>query len=574
MKAAIARHARRPGEWAAGGVLFLVLGYLVALPLLILVLAAFKPRGFPFEPGFTLAHVAHAFLDPGLPRLVSGTLIFATGASVLAMMFGLLLAFLLERTDLPFRGAWRAAVVLPMAMPPMLLGIAWTLLLGPRIGVFNVLLSDWTGLRGPFLNIYSLGGMIFVEGLALAPSAYLLLAAPVGNIGSAMQEAAAMSAAGPLRRWMKIDLPLLTPAIAACMLVMFVAGLVVFDIPAIIGVPSKIIVLSTHIFGLAHNPPESLPRYGEIGALSFVFLGLLVCLVALYQRLGTRAQRYVAITGRGWRSAPVRLGGWKWPALTFVILYFLLTVAAPFVALLWTSLLPYQARISPDLVGLLSVANHMAFFGNARAISATVHSLEVAVLAASAVAVLAFLSAAYVNRTRGPGRRIVDLLAAAPLAIPGVMMGMALIFVYLTIDWLPIYGTIWIIVLAFAAEYLPFGSRAMNGVMSQLHPELEEAARMSGAGPSRVLRKILLPLFRPAAMAVWLWVFAHALRALSAPVMLQGRDNIVLSTLLWGYWNSGEPTIAAAIGIWLIVILTLATIGWRFASRNGGAAHV
>ncbi len=565
---------RRAGEWAAGGALLLVLGYLVVLPLLILVVAAFRPHGFPFEPGVTFAHVTNAFLDPGLPRLISGTLTFAIGASALAVMLGLLLAFLLERTDMPWRGVWRAAVVLPMAMPPMLLGIAWTLLLGPRIGVFNVMLSEWTGVRGPFLNIYSLSGMIFVEGLALAPSAYLMLAAPVGNIGSAMQEAAAMSAAGPLRRWLKIDLPLLTPAIAACALVMFVAGLVVFDIPAIIGVPSKIIVLSTHIYGLAHNPPESLPRYGEIGALSFLFIGLLVGLVALYQRLGARAQRYVAITGRGWRSSPVPLRAWKYPAVAFVILYFLLTVAAPFAALLWTSLLPYQARISPDLIGLLTVSNHLAFFGNARAISATIHSLEVALLAASAVAVLAFLVAAYVNRSRGPGRRIIDLLAAAPLAIPGVMMGMALIFVYLTFDWLPVYGTIWIIVLAFAAEYLPFGSRAMNGVMSQLHPELEEAARMSGAAPSRVLRKILLPLFLPAAMAVWLWVFAHALRALSAPVMLQGRDNIVLSTLLWGYWNSGEPTIAAAIGIWLIVILTLATIGWRLASRRGGAAHV
>jgi len=155
------------------------------------------------------------------------------------------------------------------------------------------------------------------------------------------------------------------------------------------------------------------------------------------------------------------------------------------------------------------------------------------------------------------------------MAIPGVMIGMALIFVYLTFDALPVYGTIWIIVIAFTTEYLAYGTRSANGVAVQVHPELEEAGRMSGAGAWRIQRRILIPLVLPAILAVWVWVFAHSLRALSAPLMLQGKDNTVMVTLLWGYWNTGEITIAAAIGVVLVGVLLIATAFWRSAASRG-----
>lgn len=558
----------------AGATLLLILGYLVVVPLVMLMISAFKPRGYPLEPGFTLVHVINAFSEPALPKLVFNTFVFSFGSTAVALILGLSLAFLLERTDLPLRRLWRTTIVLAMATPPMLLAIAWTLLLSPRIGAINIVAGGWFGLDGPLFNIYSLAGMVFVEGIALVPSAYLMLAAPVANIGQSLDEAGAMSGAGPWRRLHRIYLPMLLPAIASAAIVLFIVGLVVFDVPGIIGIPSNIYVFSTHIFNLAHNPPESIPRYGEIGALSFMFLIALGVLVSCYKRLGRQAQRFVAITGKAWHARPLRLGRWRWPLAMAIAFYCLLAMMLPFAVLLWTSFLPYQARFSLQLIDLLTIANHISFFQNTRALSATWNAIEVALISASAVTVLAFAIAAYVNRTAGPGRRLVDMLAIAPLAIPGVMVGLALIFVYLSLDSLPVYGTIWIIIIAFVTEYLAYGSRTMNSVMVQLHPELEEAARMSGARPARVMRRILAPLFLPAALAVWIWVFAHALRALSTPVMLQGRDNIVLSTLLWGYWNTGEPTIAAAIGVWLVVILLLATIMWQFFARKGAISAI
>lgn len=556
-----------------GGALLLLLCYLVVVPLGMLVLSAFRPDGFPLHPGFTLAHVVRTFTDPFLPGLALNTLLFSAGSMIVAVSLGLALAFLLERTDLPLRGMWRALVVTAMATPPMLLAIAWTLLLSPRIGAVNVVLGNLFGV-GPVFDIYTLGGMVFVEGLALVPSAYLMLAAPVANIGQSLDEAAMMSGAGPWRRLRRIHLPMLLPAIASAALVLLIVGLVIFDVPAVIGIPAKIWVFSTHIYNLAHNPPDSLPLYGEIGALSFLFLVVLCVLVLWYQRLGRQAQRFVAITGKAWLARPARLGAWRWPLAALVGLYVLLAVVLPFAVLLWTSLLPFQARFSLRLVELLTIENHLTFLRNARAAEATANALQVAVLSATGVTLLAFMVATYVHRTRGPGRRVIDALALVPLAIPGVMIGLALIFVYLSLDCLPIYGSIWIIIIAFVTDYLAYGSRTMGAVMVQLHPELEEAARMSGAGPLRVLRRVLVPLFLPAALAVWIWVFAHALRALSTPIMLQGRDNIVLSTLLWGYWNSGEPTIAAAIGVWLVAILVVATIAWRATARKGAIGAV
>jgi len=568
MAKAIDRSARAPLV-LAGGALLLVLGYLVAVPLVMLVISAFKPNGFPFESGFTLKHLVASFGNPLLPELITNTLLFSLGSTALALLLGILLAFLLERTDLPLRNLWRGAAILPMAIPPMLLAMAWVLLLSPRIGAINVLLSNWFGVAPGTFNIYSLSGMIFVEGMSLAPSAYLMLAAPVSNLATTMEEAAALSGAGPLRRLRRIILPMLLPAIASAAIYLFIVGLVVFDVPGSLGIPARIFVLSTHIYNLAHNPPNSIPALGEIGSLSFIFLIALAALGLVYHRMGRDARRFVTITGKATAPRLWDLGIWRMPVTVGLALYFVLTLILPIAILIWTSLLPYQARISPALVEVMNFDNYATFMRNSRSFEAMKNSIIVALVSASLVVLLSFAVAIYVTRTKGPWRTSIDLLAFAPMAIPGVMIGMALIFVYLTFDALPVYGTIWIIVIAFTTEYLAYGTRSANGVAVQVHPELEEAGRMSGAGAWRIQRRILIPLVLPAILAVWVWVFAHALRALSAPLMLQGKDNTVMVTLLWGYWNTGEITIAAAIGVVLVGVLLIATAVWRSAASRG-----
>jgi len=263
------------------------------------------------------------------------------------------------------------------------------------------------------------------------------------------------------------------------------------------------------------------------------------------------------------------LGKGKAPAFVAVLIYFLLSVIAPLLALLWMSLMPYQAQISWNTLRLLTFDNHRDFLMNGRVLIATAHSLWIALSSATAVAALALLVSWLVVRTKAPARRLIDGLAFLPVAIPGVMIGVALVYVYLTLGAVvPIYGTIWIIAIAYVTQYLPFGSRTMGGVMLQLHPELEEAAFTSGASRLRVLRRVTTPLVWPAVAAVWIWVAAHAARELSSALMLQGRDNAVVPTLLWDYWSGGEPPRAAVGGIWLTVVLMLAMAVWRMLARR------
>jgi len=545
-----------------------VLIYLVVVPLLLLLLSSFRPEGLPLNSGFTLANYAEAYLGPDFLPLLWNTVSFAIGATLTALAFGTVLAWLAERTDLPARAMVRAMIILPMATPPVLLAIGWTILLSPRIGFFNDILMALFGLNQAPLNIYSLWGMIFVEGLSLTPSTFLMLSPVFRNMDPNLEEAALVSGAGTWKIIRRILLPIMRPALLAATVFLVIVCFVVFDIPGTIGVPGRIFVLSSKIYYMAHHSATGLPEYGYISALAVLFLAILFVLGWTYQHLTRQAQRFVTITGKGYRARPFRLHKWRYPALGLVCLYFTLGVLAPLAVLIWTSLMPYNARVSVEMLSHLTLDNHIHFLSNRLALEATGNSVTIAFTAATVVTLLSAFISWVIIRTRTPGRRFLDILSFAPVAIPGVMLGMALVYVYLTIKGLHIYGTIWIIAIAYITYYMSYGSRATRGVMVQMHPELEEAGRTCGASWPRVLRKITVPLLAPGLFAVWIWVVAHAMRELSSALMLQGLDNTVISTLLWEYWSGGELNKAAAVGVWLILALLLVVTVWQVSVRR------
>jgi iron(III) transport system permease protein len=273
------------------------------------------------------------------------------------------------------------------------------------------------------------------------------------------------------------------------------------------------------------------------------------------------------VTGKGYRPRPFRLGRLRWLAVAAVVLYFLCAVLAPLLILVWTSLMPFQAPVSVAAARMATLANHREFFANPFIVAATFNSITVALVASTAVAALSLVTAWVSIRSHAPGRRAIDALAFLPLAMPGVLIATALIYVYLAVRIIPIYGTIWIIAVAYLTIYLSFGSRAMNGVVLQLHPELDEAARMSGAGLLATVRRVIVPLTAPGLAAVWIWVFAHCLRELTAALLLQGADNATLPTLLYSYWSGGETNKAAAVGVWLVLGLLAVVVAWQLLAR-------
>ena len=381
------------------------------------------------------------------------------------------------------------------------------------------MLNQWLmqsfGLGEMPLNIYTLPGMIFVQGLALVPTAYLFLSPAFANMDPSLEEAAMASGAGTFALIRRVMLPILWPPILSAAIFLLIVSLVVFDVPGTLGTPARVFVLSSQIYYLVAHSPAGVPLYGQVSALAMLFLAILLLLGFAYHRLTRHAGRYRTITGKGFRPRIFPLGRGRPWAFAAIVLYFLFSVIAPLLILLWTSLMPYQTGVSWAALKLLTLENHFDFLNNARVIAATRNSLVIAVVSATAVALLSLVVAWMTARLRVPGRQAIDVLAFIPIAIPGVMIGVALVYVYITLgSVLPIYGTIWIIALAYLTQYLPFGTRATTGVMMQLHPELEEAGATSGAGKLRILRRITFPLVWPAVAAVWIWVLgACAARA-------------------------------------------------------------
>ena len=537
--------------WLATVAVALPLLWLVVIPLAILLASAFKPTGFLLDPGFTLDNLRQTWSDPQLWRLIGRTLQFAVGAASLALVLGTTLAWIVERTDFTGGAIVRSLIILPMAMPPFLLAIGWILLASPRTGALNLMLRDAFGLASSPFDIYSMAGMIFVEGLALTPSAYLIIAPALANFDAALEEAAQMSGAGTRVLLGRVVLPLMLPALAGAGIYLLIASCMVFDIPGTIGMPGGIMLLSTHMYDLVHNNPTGLPDYGAMSAVAILVIAVLIVLCLVYQRLTSDSGRYVTVTGKSFRPRPFALGRLAPFATGFVALYLIVSVVLPLGILVWASLLPFLMPMSFAALSRLTLANHLAFLADPAAGKALWHTLVIGLVAASLVAVITLVVSWTVVRTRAPGRRILDLIAFMPLAMPGVLIGTALIYVYLTVRIAPIYGSIWIIAIAHVTVYLSFASRAMNAAAAQLEAQIEEAARMSGAGALTTLWRIVVPLVLPAIGAVWLWVFSHSARELSSALMLQGADNKTVPTLLFSYWSQGQPTKTAAVGVWL-----------------------
>jgi iron(III) transport system permease protein len=561
-------------SWLNAGLLLALL-YLVAVPLVLLLVASFKPTGLPLDPGWSLENYQLVYGDTGFYRLLWNTVVFAGGCTVSALLLGGVLAWLVERTDLPYKATARVMIALPMVLPPFLLAMGWALLASPRNGWFNQLLKDLFGLADAPFNIYTVGGMVFVEALALVPSVYLILSSAFRNMDPALEEAAMTCGARVPRMVLRIFIPMLAPALLAAGAYLLIVGFLVFDIPGTLGLPVGIFVVSSRIVYLATDQSGGISAYGQIAAIGVTFLVLLLALAWGYRRMTQQASRFVTITGKGFRPRELKLGALRPLAIGLVLFYFFLAVLAPLGMLIWTSLTPYLSPPSWDMVPKLSFKQHLALLDNVRMGHAAWTSVWVSSLSATVVTVLAFLVAWAVLRGKGIGRTVIDTLSFMPLAIPGTMIGMALIYVYLTLSFIPIYGTAWILVIAYVTVYLSFTSRAASATLIQLHPELEEAARTCGATPAYSVRRIVLPLVFPALVGAWVWVVAHAMRELSTALLLQGDNNATAAVQLWSYWSGGEPNKAAAVGVWLVVVMTFVTVVWqRLSARRPAVPQV
>ena len=553
--------------WHVG--LFLLIFALVLTPLGFLILGSFSTARLPGD--FSLSTMAltnylKVYSDPGTYELFVNTVIYVAGSVVLGSSLAVSLAWLVERTNMPAKIWVYAGVPMTLAVPGMLQAMAWVLLLSPRIGFINKALQDLFGLQEAPINIYSLGGIIFLEGLRLVPTAFLMLVPLMRSMDPVLEEAAAVSGARPSSAARKITLRLLAPGLVAVMIYQAMTALEVFEIPGILGLPAGIYVFSTKIYAIVRTA-TFMPVYGQANALAMVYLVIAVVTTLLYTRMIGRAERYAVITGKGYRPRALDLGAWKYPALTLVFLFLFLSIVLPFLVFLYTSFLSYLQIPSARAFGAMTLKNYRLLAEYGEVGTALTNTVIMVLVTATATTLLSFFVSLVIVRSRFWGKKILDQLAFMPHAIPGIVTGIAFFWVFLKLDFLPIYGTIWAMSIGFTVSFLAYGTRSMNAAILQIHKELEEAAYVSGASAPRMMRRVFFPLILPSFVGVWIWVVLHAVRIAGLPLMLyEGPKNQVLAILIWNMWDEGYVPAVAAIGTLLMLALLLLTMAVRFAA--------
>jgi iron(III) transport system permease protein len=543
----------RLAERAPFAAVLVLVAYLALVPLGYLLWHALSAGG-----SLSIEPIRAAFRRTGIGSMAVSSLVFALGSSGVALVCGTSLAFLTVRTDLPLRRVVFAAALVPLIVPGVLYTIAWIFLASPRTGALESVLP---------VDPFGMTGMILVEGLHLAPLVLLLMAAALRSMDGTLEEAALMSGAGRLAVLRRVTLPLARPALYATLLVMVLRALESFEVPALLGIPAGTWVFTSRIWQALDGFPAD---QGRAASYSLPLLAVTLLGVFLYSRLGRRSARYEVVGGRGTPPARLALGRWRLPLAALTWAYLLLAVAAPLGALLYASGQPFFSK--PTLHGLSRItgSNYSAIFSDGATARAFGNSLLLSVGTATAVTLVMAAVAWLVVRGRFRGRWLIDALVSLPLVIPGLVLGLALLFVYVRFP-VPIYGTLWILFVAYFTRFMPYGMRYAAAAMHQISEDVEEAARTSGATAFQSFRRIMLPLLLPALAAGWLYVVIAAMRELSASLLLYSPGSEVVSVRIFTLYSGGELTQLAALGIVMTALLAaLGVAAWRVAVRVRG----
>ena len=548
-----------------GAILFVL--YLAGVPLVMLLYGSIRsaPIG---EPGatYTIQNYVKAYFDKEFYLLLLNSVYYALGTCSLTFLIGTFLAWVSERTNTPFKKLFVVMSLIPFIIPGILSTISWILLLSPKIGLINLAIKGALGLENAPFNIYSMWGMIWAEAIHLYPLVFLLMSAAFRNMDTSLEEAALTAGSSTFQTFCKVTLPLMRPAMFSVLLINFVRGIEAFEVPALIGVPAKISVFTTKIFLAIHQFPSD---FGLAGAYAVTLLAISTTGVIIYGKITRKEERYATVTGKGYRPRVIDLGGWKYLTLGISCLIFLLAVMLPVFVLLWSSFIPYYGVPSKELMDKMTWANYQYILNYPLALTAFKNSFYLSVGSATLVMLLTSVIAWITVKTKLPGRALLDNMTFIPIAMPGIVLGVSLIWVYLTLP-IPIYGTIWVLLLAYITKFMPYGIRAASASMIQINNELEEASFTAGGTWFQTFRKVILPLLMPGFTAGWIYISIIALRELSTSILLYSYNSTVLSIMAFDLWEGGQYTYVCALGVLMVLLLiTMAFVARKLGAKIG-----
>jgi iron(III) transport system permease protein len=554
-------------KWALIGVSVAIVAYVALIPLgFLLWQSFFTPQTASKAAQFTLGNYQGAYSSGETYRLFLNSLQFALGTAAFAFVTGTLLAWMNERTNTPFKTLFYSLSLIPLIIPSILFTVAWILLGSPKIGLLNLALQHWFGTEYVFFNVYSMWGMIFVEGLHYSPMAFLLMSAAFRSMDPSLEESAMMSGAGVLQIAWHITLKLTWPAIFSTLLILFVRSIESFEVPALLGLPVGIQVFTSSIYQAIHQYPSDV---GLASAYAVTLLLLTTVGVYFQSTLSSQGSKYSTMTGKGFRPRTIDLGKWRWLTAALFILYFMTIVILPFLVLLWSSFQKFYSVPSWDALQNLTLDPYRFIWSYPTLARSVWNSLALALGSATLIMLLTAVICWIVVKTKMPGRWLLDNLASLPMVFPGLVLGLSIMIFYLYFD-IGVYGTLWILFIAYVTRFLPYGLRYNTTSMLQIHKELEESAAMSGASWGTTFWRVILPLLKPGLIAGWIYIVIVSTRELSSSILLYSPGTEVVSIVIWELWENGQYVELSALGVMFILVLFMLVIAAQLIGRRFG----
>lgn len=556
-------HWHLPSPWMIA--LIGIVGFLVLTPLALMILNSFQTArpGQPIVWG--LEGWATAFTAPGIVSAMTNTFTLAITRQAIALLIGAFFAWLIARTDLPMKGTLEFFFWLSFFLPALPETMGWILLFDPKYGLMNQALIDIGIISQPIFNIYSFWGIVWAHMGGSVSVKVMLLAPAFRNLDAVLEEASRISGAGGTRTFFRIVLPVMMPAILVTTILGMIRSLEAFEIELLLGTPIGLQVYSTKIHELVTWEP---PQFAPAMALSTVFLGVLLLMVALQRRyIGRR--NYETVTGRGFSMRPTPLGRWRYPAFFLVLTFALFITVVPTVLLVTGTFM--------KLFGFFNIAepwtldNWRATLGDPVLVRSLWNTIAIG-LGAGFVGVLFYSLIAYaIVKTRQRGRWLLDFLSWLPWSVPGILLGVALLWTFLqTKIFLPIYGTIYILMIAMLIKSMPFGTQMIKSVLIQLGGDLEEASKVCGATWFDTFRRVIFPLITPALITVGLVGFISAARDISTVVLLGSGRSRTLSLLMLDFAAGAEFEKATVVAVIIVALVVAAALLARMVGGKIG----
>ncbi|HEU0231045.1 MAG TPA: iron ABC transporter permease [Burkholderiaceae bacterium] len=548
--------------------LIVIVGLLTLCPVLMLLLGSFS-QGLTAFGHFTVAKYVSAYTDPYLLKVIGNTIIFVLGSTLLATLLALVLAYLNTRTNIPCKPMFTVLSIVPMMIPHLLFAVSWALLLNPSNGLLNLFLKDALGRHGAPFNIYSLEGMILVEGLLNMPIAYLIIAPAMASFDVALEESSRVSGAGVWRTLFRVTLPVLRPAILSAFVLGIVRSLASYAVPRVLGMPGRVDVLATYLYEMIAT--GFAPDYGKAAALGMSVLAASIGLIVLYRALTAEGGKFVTISGRGYRPSVIDLKRARTPLFIAIgVLSFLMAVL-PVAVLFYTSLVPYSMVPSAHAFSMMSWKHWAEVLQDPASMLALRHSVFLAIVGATLGVLLSIFIAYVIVKIRTRAAGLLESLSFLSFSFPGIVIGIGFMWFFVQT---PLYASLTALLVAYIATYLPYGVRPLASAFVQVHAHLEESSQVCGASALTTMRRIIVPLLVPGIVSAWILMATMFVRELTVSVVLSRPGSEVLAVQILNFADDGLWGKLSALGIVMILISTglvlLATYaGTRFRAARG-----